>query len=75
VVGDGVEDEGVGCAVEAVFAELVVCGDFGVDWVGGDVWWDCGMERRVEEGDVDGIGELFGNGVDDGEGSGVVPIG
>ena len=44
VGGDGVEDEGVGYAVEAVFAELVVFGDFGVDGVGGDVSWDCGVE-------------------------------
>lgn len=44
VGGDGVEDEGVRCAVEAVFAELVVFGDFGVDGVGGDVWWDCSVE-------------------------------
>ena len=74
MVGDGTKDEGVGYAMEAVFAELVVFGDFGVDWVGGDVWWDCSVEGRVKEGDVDGIGELFGDGADDGEGGRVVSV-
>jgi len=75
VGSDGAEDEGVGYAVEAIFAKLVACGDFGVDGIGGDVWWDSGVEGRVEEGDVEGFGELICDGVDDGEGGGVVSIG
>lgn len=52
--------------MEAVFAELVVRGDFGIDGVGRDVGRNCGMEGRVEEGDVEGFGKLFGDGADDG---------
>lgn len=57
VRGDGAEDEGVAYAVEAVFAELVVRCDFGVDGVGGDVPRDGLVEGRVEVGDVCRVGE------------------
>ena len=61
--------------MEAIFAEFVACGDFGVDWVGVDVWWDSGVEGRVEEGDVEGIGKLICDSSNDCEGGGIVPIG
>lgn len=41
--------------MEAVFAEFVVRGDFGIDGVGGNVPGDCLVEGRVEVGNVCGL--------------------
>ncbi|KAH9827715.1 hypothetical protein Tdes44962_MAKER00441, partial [Teratosphaeria destructans] len=72
VRGDGFGDEGVGEAVEAVFAEVVFGRDGGVDGVGAGGGGEGGVEGVVEEGDVGGPGAGVVHGFDDGEGAGVV---
>ena len=52
VSGDGSCDKGVGDAVEAVFAQLVVRGDFLVDGVGPDMRGNSGVEGGVEVGNI-----------------------
>lgn len=68
------QDEGVGYAVEAVFAEFVFAGDGRVDGVGVDVRGDGAVEGGVEVGDVGGVGERFRGASYDVEGGGVVPV-
>lgn len=63
--GYGFDDERVRETVETVFAELVVGGNFLVDGVGADVFGDCGVEGGVEVGNVCGVGEEVGDGLDD----------
>lgn len=51
--------------MEAVFAELVVRGEFGVYGVGAYVWGNRLVEGGVEVGDVFGRWEFMGYGFDD----------
>lgn len=67
ILGYGVNNEGIGYAVEAVFSEFVLGRDGLVDGVCTYVFGDCGVEGGVEVGNVYCSGQDRGSGLDDGE--------